>query len=246
VWTTIHWRRRTFESVGVTSLSNRLARMAGDDEGGGSGGDDDDAGGGGGGGDGGGLYAEWPDQWPNRQLGDKFVLHEGMQMPPEYKRALTADYAGQHFGDKHLFLLRRFFDAKVILKPKGYFDSAPILKKSVSTKLTCKFDDSINYEHGYDKINPGKFYKPIFASHVVPDEEKRVLAQKSNTREGAQWLAKYEAKEELACQSNSQTGALDAAERHLLVELRPVQTHLISAQIRPDEHRDALDPAERV
>jgi hypothetical protein len=54
------------------------------------------------------------------------------------------------------------------LKPKGYFESVPILKKSVSTKLTCKFDDSIKYEHGFGKINPGEFYKPIFASHVVP------------------------------------------------------------------------------
>jgi hypothetical protein len=105
-----------------------------------------------------------------------FCASRGHADAPRVKSALKAKYAGQHFGEKHLFLLGCFFEAKVILKPKGYFESVPILKKSVSTKLTCKFDDSIKYEHGFDKINPGEFYKPIFASHVVPDEEKRVLA----------------------------------------------------------------------
>ena len=136
-------------------------------------------------------------------------------MPPEFKSALKANYAGQHFGEKHLFLLRRFFEAKVIFKPKSFFERAPTLKKNLSTKLVCKFDDSIKYEHGFNHINPGKFYKRIFDSRVVPDEEKLVLAKKSSTREGAVWLGKYEAKVELARQSNSQTAALDAAELHL-------------------------------
>jgi hypothetical protein len=114
-----------------------------------------------------GKYACVPDQWPERDVGDVYVFHEGLEMPTAFKAALVGKWRGQVFGARHKYLMERFFDDRAVFKPVA-FGQSPTLKKNIFSRCTCKFDSSIKFEHGFSVINPGKFYKAVFKSSEPP------------------------------------------------------------------------------
>ena len=70
-------------------------------------------------------FQDWPDQWPNRKMGDAFVEHSGMMMPSDFKRALTMKWRGQAFGASRAWFLNHFFSDAPRLKQKTAFEDAP-------------------------------------------------------------------------------------------------------------------------